>query len=151
MEVISVSNLKWSRHDQTAFDALVELDGIGLVPFTAVPDSDTEYGREIWEKGVAGEYGPISEFLPLTPEEARAVMPNLTARQLRLGLLSLGKLEGVSVAIELLPEPDRSQAQIEWQYATEFRRLHPLIVQLIPGLELTDEQVDTVWTEFAEV
>jgi hypothetical protein len=47
--------------------------------------------------------------------------------------------------IAALPEPERSQAQIEWDYASEFRRLHPLIVKLIPILGLTDEQVDPVW------
>lgn len=87
----------------------------------------------------------------LTPEEKRAAMPNLTARQLRLGLLQLGKLAGVPVAIAALPEPEKSQAQIEWDYASEFRRLHPLIVQLIPILGLTDEQVDPVWEQFSTV
>ena len=87
----------------------------------------------------------------LTPEEKRQRMPNLTARQLRLGLLHLGKLAGVPVAIAALPEPEKSQAQIEWDYASEFRRLHPLIVQLIPILGLTDEQVDPVWEQFSTV
>lgn len=81
----------------------------------------------------------------LSPEEKRERMPRLTARQLRLGLLQLGKLAEVPVAIAALPEPERSQAQIEWDYASEFRRLHPLIVKLIPILGLTDEQVDPVW------
>ena len=87
----------------------------------------------------------------LTPEEKRAAMPNLSARQLRLGLLHLGKLAGVPVAIAALPEPEKSQAQIEWDYASEFRRLHPLIVKLIPILGLTDEQVDPVWEQFSTV
>ncbi len=87
----------------------------------------------------------------LTPEEKRERMPNLTARQLRLGLLFLGKLAGVPVAIAALPSPEKEQAQIEWDYASEFRRLHPLIVQLIPILGLTDEQVDPVWEQFSTV
>lgn len=86
-----------------------------------------------------------------TPEEKRATMPNLTARQLRLGLLHLGKLSDVSASIAALPEPEKSQAEIEWQFASEFRRLHPLIVQLLPILGLTDEDVDQAWLEFAQV
>ncbi|QTO00543.1 hypothetical protein J8E27_12560 [Brucella sp. 458] len=86
-----------------------------------------------------------------TPEQVRERMPNLSARQLRLGLLHLGKLSDVPVAISALPEPEKSQAQIEWDYASEFRRLHPLIVRLIPILGLTDEQVDPVWEQFATV
>lgn len=87
----------------------------------------------------------------LTPEEKREQMPNLTARQLRLGLLHMGKLNDVPTSIATLPEPDKSQAEIEWQFASEFRRLHPLIVQLIPLLSLTDDQVDTVWQQFSTV
>jgi hypothetical protein len=81
----------------------------------------------------------------LTPEEKRERMPRLTARQLRLGLLHLGKLAEVPVAIAALSEPERSQAQIEWDFASEFHRLHPLIVKLIPILGLIDDQVDPVW------
>jgi len=87
----------------------------------------------------------------LTAEEKRAAMPNLTARQLRLGLLHLGKLGGVPEAIAALPEPEKSQAEIEWQFASEFRRLHPLIVQLLPILGLADEDVDQAWLEFSQV
>lgn len=96
-------------------------------------------------------FAPPAAPPELTPEEKRAAMPNLTARQLRLGLLRLGKLAGVPAAIAALSEPEKSQAEIEWDYASEFRRLHPLIVQLIPILGLTDEQVDPVWLEFSQV
>lgn len=96
-------------------------------------------------------FAPPAAPPELTPEEKRAAMPNLSARQLRLGLLRLGKLAGVPAAIAALSEPEKSQAEIEWDYASEFRRLHPLIVQLIPILGLTDEQVDPVWLEFSQV
>ncbi|MFQ0815391.1 hypothetical protein AVM02_02510 [Brucella anthropi] len=117
-----------------------------------VPDDMANRHRAMlaeWE----AEGNIISPYVEpaLTPEEKRERMPNLTARQLRLGLLHLGKLDGVSIAISALPEPEKSQAQIEWDFASEFRRLHPLIVQLIPILGLTDEQVDPVWEQFAQV
>ncbi len=78
-------------------------------------------------------------------------MPALSAKQIRLGLLSLGKLDGVDAAIDAMSEPDRSQAKIQWEYATEFHRLHPLIVNIMPLLGLTDDQVDTAWMQFAQV
>ncbi len=124
------------------------IDGVEL----SVPDDMANRHRVMlaeWEL----EGNTIAPYVEpvLTPEERRARMPNLSARQLRLGLLHLGKLDGVSVAIGALPEPEKSQAQIEWDYASEFRRLHPLIVQLIPILGLTNEQVDPVWEQFAQV
>lgn len=83
--------------------------------------------------------------------ETPVPIPNLTARQLRLGLLSLGKLNDVPTAIAALPSPEREQADIEWQFASEFRRDHPLIVQLIPILGLQDEAVDAVWKEYSAI
>ena len=131
-----------------------------LIPENAIEITEAQwieaysnYGfRQLIQKA-DGKYELVQYTPPpppeLTPEEKRAAMPNLTARQLRLGLLQLGKLAGVPIAIAALPEPDKSQAQIEWDYASEFRRLHPLIMQLIPILGLTDEQVDPVWMEYS--
>jgi hypothetical protein len=50
-----------------------------------------------------------------------------------------------------LPSSEKEQAEIEWEYASEFHRSHPLIVQLIPILGLTDEQVDNVWQEYSTI
>nr|WP_313022834.1 hypothetical protein [Brucella intermedia] len=124
------------------------IDGVEMI----VPDTMENRHRSMlaaWE----AQGNLITPYVEptLTPEEKRERMPNLSARQLRLGLLHLGKLAGVPVAIAALPEPEKSQAQIEWDYASEFRRLHPLIVKLIPILGLTDEQVDPVWEQFSTV
>ncbi|ABS14210.1 hypothetical protein I6H96_02390 [Brucella anthropi] len=86
----------------------------------------------------------------MSSEEKRSQMPNLSQRQLRLGLNYLGKLNAVKAAIAALPDEDRTEAEIEWDFASEFRRLHPLIVQLIPILGLTDEEVDPVWMAFSK-
>lgn len=124
----------------------------GVDTFIPNDPSCPEWHRLLeWE--AADESNIIAPYVEpvLTPEEKRELMPNLTARQIRLGLLHLGKLSSVDVAIGALPEPDKSEAQIEWDYASEFRRLNHLIVKLIPILGLTDEQVDIVWEQFATV
>jgi len=85
--------------------------------------------------------------VPPTPEEIRAAMPALTARQLRLGLIdagmSIAQVEAAIAAIEDVTE--REKAQIEWEYATQFLRTHPLIDQIGAALELTPEQIGTMW------
>lgn len=156
MKIVAAKNLVWVRPDNSMFNATVqfeELPGEDVV-YSAQAGDVEEHGQELWENGLAGEYGPIAAYVPPpepSPEEKREAMPYLTARQLRLGLLSLGKLSDVPTAISALPSPEKEQAEIEWQYASEFRRLHPLIVQLIPILGLTDEQVDAVWEQFSTV
>lgn len=155
--MLTITKIKtpvWKTPDHTVLNVTIVTVEEGAVPFTTAQGATGDLEAEIWAKALNGDYGQIAEYVAppeLTPEEKRAAMPNLTARQLRLGLLSLGKLNGVPTAISALPSPDKEQAEIEWQYASEFRRLHPLIVQLIPILSLTDEQVDTVWLEYSQV
>lgn len=79
-----------------------------------------------------------------TPEEIRASMPTLTARQLRLGLLSrLDEVEGIIEA-----SGDRA-LQIEWEYATTFERLHPAVVSIGDALGMTPEEIDSLWLNAA--
>ena len=93
---------------------------------------------------------PIDPYVapePLTPEELRAKMPPLTARQFRLGLVAGGKSPAqVDTAIAAMPEgADKETAKIEWEYATTFKRTHPLITTLGAALSLTPENIDTLW------
>lgn len=93
---------------------------------------------------------PITPYTPppeLTDEEKRAIMPALTARQFRLGLVQGGiSPDTVSTTISNMPAgADRDKAKIEWEYATAFNRLHPLIATVSTALGLTPAQVDAMW------
>lgn len=91
---------------------------------------------------------PITAYVPLTAEEVRAGMPPLTARQFRLGLVNAGiSPSTVTATIAALPAgADRDKAQIEWEFATTFNRMHPLIATVGAALGLTDVQIDAMWT-----
>lgn len=85
-------------------------------------------------------------------EEERTEMERkqpLTARQLRLGLVSNGfALAQVEAAIDALPDgADKEKARIEWQYAGEFKRDHPLIATIAAQLGISAEQFETMWAE----
>lgn len=73
----------------------------------------------------------------------------LTARQLRLGLVNNGfALAQVEAAIDALPDgPEKEKARIEWQYAGEFKRDHPLLVTIATQLGILAEQFATMWAE----
>lgn len=93
---------------------------------------------------------PVHVYVPPpapTPEELRARMPSLSARQFRLGLVAGGfTLSQVAANIEAMPEGvDKETAEIEWEYATSFERTHPLISSIGSSLGLTEEQIDTMW------
>lgn len=71
----------------------------------------------------------------------------LTARQLRLGLVANGiTLDQVEAAIAAIDDAQaRAVALIEWQYASQFNRDHPLIAQVAETIGLSDDQIDDMW------
>ena len=69
-------------------------------------------------------------FVP-PPPPPPPVPASITRRQLRLWLVRHGyTLAQVESLIDALPEPQRTEARIEWQDATQFERGHPLLRQL---------------------
>lgn len=106
-------------------------------------------GRRKWDGSKVIEYTPPAP----TPEETRAAMPPLTARQLRLGLVGGGfSLADVEATIDAIPDAQqKAVAQIEWEYAVQFERMHPLIEQVGSSLGLTPEQIDAMWGQALEL
>lgn len=100
-------------------------------------------------------YGPNDEnYAPTVGESCRlelldavpvAAIPApvrvVSMRQARLALLSMGLLDDVETAIGLLPEPQKSAAKIEWEYATEVRSDNPTVALLAEAIELDLDQL----------
>lgn len=116
----------------------IEYDGNEML----VPDDMANRHRRMiadWE----------SEGNTIPPYEPQALpLASLTRRQLRLGLLANGiTTADVEAAIAAISDPmDRAIAEIEWADASTYERDHPLIEQVGTVLELTPEQIDTMWT-----
>jgi len=99
------------------------------------------------------------ELIDMDPDEAAALQAEwaappstpplspITRRQLRLTLLAHEMLDLVEPAIAALPQPQRSEATIEWQDASEYRRDHALIAQIGAALALDEAQIDAMWLE----
>lgn len=113
----------------------------GTVEIPVKPSADHRY--------LLGEW----VYVPPTSKEIREKMPPLTARQFRLGLVDSGYAPfQVTQAIAAMPAgPDKERAQIEWEYATTFNRMHPLIATVAAALGLSDEQVDAMWLAAASL
>ena len=97
--------------------------------------------------------GVIPEWVPPTPEEIRAFMPTLTARQFRHGLLNTNTLpsEVDAIIAEIEDEFEREAARIDWEHANEFERLHPLVVAWGSRLGYTPEVIDDLWEYFRTI
>jgi len=83
------------------------------------------------------------EPLPETP----SVPPSVTARQIRLWLVSNGvTLAAVNQAIDAIPDANqRELVRVEWEYAPYVERSHPMLIPLAQALGLTEAQVDAAF------
>lgn len=112
---------------------------------------DSQTAFDIVERGPIeerdGEYWQTYDGRDRTPEEIRRTMV-VSMRQARLALLAQNYLSLVEDAIELIPEPDKSKVQIEWEYASIVERTSEWVSIMQPALGLDDEAMDDLF-EFA--
>ena len=97
-----------------------------------------------------GAIAAYERFLAQRPV-APTTPTSVTMRQARLALRAADLLTAVEQAIDSLPEPQRTDARIEWEYATEVARHWPLLIQLCAVLGLSDAQIDALFVEAAKL
>ena len=78
----------------------------------------------------------------LTAEEKRSLLTPLNPAQVRLALNKFGLLDTVEAAIK---SGDKS-LQIEWEFRTEFSRDNDLLLSMATALNITDTQLDDMFS-----
>ena len=97
-------------------------------------------GKYKWEGGVVADPSYTEPVIQVpVPQE-------ITMRQARLALLDIGLLANVTVAINSLPEPDKTKAQIEWEYSNALQRDNPFVAVLGAALGLSSQDIDNLFT-----
>lgn len=79
------------------------------------------------------------------------VPKHISMRQARLALLNGGILAEVETAIAGMASPQREQAQIEWQYASEVFRDNPLIIGMATQLGMNSDQIDQLFIDASKL
>ena len=89
------------------------------------------------------------------PSPAPVVLPGVpqvvTMRQARLAILGAGLLPMVDAAIAALPSPQKEAALIEWGYSSEVHRDSAFVLTLAAALNLSTEQLDSLFTQAAQL
>lgn len=67
MNYSTVNNLIWCGEDKVAFNCDVTFESLGTVPFCCSVNDLVDHAQEIWQRAMAGEFGPIAEFVPPPP------------------------------------------------------------------------------------
>lgn len=98
----------------------------------------------------------LKDFPDATPPELPAYVPppskvpqSVSMRQARLALLGAGLLQSVADAVAAMPGVQGDAARIEWEYAQEVRRDSALLALLATAMQMTDAQLDALFTEGA--
>ena len=86
------------------------------------------------------------EFISPHPEP-EPIPQRISMRRARLVLLDKGLLASIQGAIDSLPEPEKSAAQIEWDYSTEVWRTKPFVLAIAQGLGWTEQDLDNLFRE----
>jgi len=103
---------------------------------------------------VAGQWQYKWRVDALTPEQIEAnyqasIPQSVTMRQARLALLGAGLLSSVDAAIAAMPEPDKTAAQITWEFAATVDRGFGMVPQLAAALGMTELQIDALFVAAA--
>lgn len=140
IELISASNPRYINENKSAITLDCEFSHLPgeIHPFAAMPIDVEEHGRDVYARAIAGEFGPIAEYVAPPPRIPKVV----TMRQAKLALFQQGLLGSVNSAIEQANEA----AKIEWQYATEVKRNNTLVQEIAVQLNLTEQQLDELFT-----
>lgn len=137
----SASTPVWANASHLAIDLRVTFAEIGVeIPFTA-DGSDTEaHGREVFDRCVAGEFGPIAEYVAPPPLPPPPIAP-ISPRQIRQALTRAGLRTAVEAAV-LAGDQDLKDW---WEFSTSFERLNPQVVAMGVALGQSDAALDALW------
>lgn len=150
MKFTNIRDLKYVTANNSHIDLFATCKGSGEIPMT-LNLVDTEDLHTFVDKD--GKEYPLEEYCktlqiaPYVEPEVVVVIPtSITMRQCRLYLLNQNLLDDV----ENIVSQNRAW-QIEWEYANEVLRTNQLIVAMQSSLNLTDEQVDTMFLEASKL
>lgn len=79
MEFITVQDAVYASQAGDVIDCLIEIEGLGLLPFSASKGDPEAHGRQLYEELVAGKWGAIAAYTP--PDEGKTAARTAAAAQ----------------------------------------------------------------------
>lgn len=163
MKLIKILSAKWGDPHHATVLGTAKVEGVdGEWPFAVHEGYATKLGQSIWDAALSGDFSPIGEYIPPSPEpeatpdeisrrqffQYLAVLEIIT-RQEALAALQGGVIPApLQAIIDQLPtENDQFEAQMFIIGAQNFNRLHPLSETVRLSLGWSVEQKDDFWRE----
>ncbi|MDF3822820.1 hypothetical protein P3G55_23180 [Leptospira sp. 96542] len=114
MKYLSVAAPAWANEQETLIACLVDFESIGQCEFAAAADDIYPHSREIFQRAVEGEFGPIAPYVPPPQPSIEAMQARVlaNARAIRFdifqildGLQASAIVTGASVLVAGTPTP----------------------------------------------
>lgn len=124
------------------------------IPIDVVEISQQEYELLLigQTQGLVISPGPDGVPVLREPEPLLDLdVQSVTMRQARLALHAVGKLAAVDAAIEAMPEPARTEARIEWNFAGCVEKSSPLIQSLAPQIGINQKDLTELFNGAARL
>lgn len=117
-----------------------------------VPEAQAAYPQAVCIEATSGSIGWLWDGATLTappapPAPPKPIPTSVTMRQARLALLAVDLLDDVEAAVAAAGRA----AQIEWEYATDVQRSHPLIAAVQAAKGLSNADVDALFVAASEM
>lgn len=143
-------NVSFPKEPRSELLADWDVFTLNLLPDPAY-DPETEKLVEQPIQQINGVWVKFSLAEPMTQDELDARLTQkrarmrCTPRQARLALSRSGKYGEVRQFLAQLPADQKEEAEIEWEYATEFERTNGLLVTLTAAMGMTEQEVDDLF------
>ena len=136
----NISSPRYTRNN-AAIDVEANMPDGTRVTFTASSEDVTEHGPAIYQNALDGAYGDIA---PYAGHPTLKWLP-VTARQIRLELLTRGLLSEVEAAVK----GAGAEVQIEWEYATVIERSNLFVAAMTQHFGMSESDLDSIFEQAA--
>ena len=144
MKILNASTPRWANQESTCVELQVDFEGIGVIPFGATPFDPEPHGRELFADAVAGEFGPIAEYVP--PIVPVVVPQEISKAQGIATLMENGYWPAVNTYFTTQASPETLTL---FNAVTVFNRTSPLLLQMQALLGISDADVDQMFIDGA--
>lgn len=135
------------RASDSSIDCEVNHRDLGWIPFTASLHDDREYGRELYQRLLNGDYGEVQEGV-----EVVNVPQSITRAQGKYTLISEGLWSNVLSYIDMIEDPtQKALAEVALNDTTVWYRDSPFLTLLASGLGLDDGRLDELFVAASTV
>lgn len=165
MNILQIKSPKWANAEQTLVNVEVNFEHLPeeFVWFTASPNDTTSYGKDIYSRAVAGEFGAIQAFVAPTVSYSDII---ITARQFFIALANSGHVTSqealaaaqtgaipanIAAVFANLPAEQSVGAAITWAKMTTISRSDPLVDIVATALNLSSTETDNFFLSASNI